>query len=163
MSSPTAVQPEVRRTPNKYRVTMDHETECHYLHLVGTQGNRLASEFWTPAGDSPTMVVADAMANTPIVRGIEVIRPIEVRDEGDLFPWTQFREVQFIVGLTDEPVTTVVDGTRFDGSDVGEYPGVQVDFTDEGEMVAIRIRTFPRKKPTGIKRMAAKVREVLGR
>lgn len=163
MSSHTAVQPEVRRTPNKYRVDMEPDIGAYYLNLVGTQSNRLASEFWTPAGDSPTMVVADTMANTPIVRGIEVIRPIEVRDEGDLFPWTQFREVEFIVGLTDEPVTTVVDGTRFDGSDVGEYPGIQIDFTDEGEMVAIRIRALPRKKPNGIKRMAAKVREVLGR
>lgn len=163
MSHSKAVEPEVRQMPRTYRVSMDPRTECYYLYLIETQGTRLGGEFWTPAGDTPTMIVIDTIGDTPIVRGIELVNPIAVRDEGDLFPWTQFRQIEFIVGRTDEELTTIVDGSRFDGTDVGEYPGLSIDYTPEGEVVAIRVRTFPNEKPPGIRKLHQQLSRVFAR
>lgn len=144
--------------PRTYDVTMDPVTECHYVYLIPTDGTRLGGEFWRTAGASTTMVAVDTIAGTEVVRGIEVINPIEVRDEGALFPWSEFRMVEFIVGPTDEPVTTIVDGTRFDGSDVGEYPGLHVNYSPDGELVAIRIMKVRLPRPTGIRKLGIEIR-----
>lgn len=84
-----------------------------------------------------SMVVIDREDSIGGLVGIEVLWPTKVVRNGDL----EGCDLEFKVGSIDQntSVVTVEDGVAFDGSDYGQYPGIEVDWTPNMEMVAIRV------------------------
>lgn len=142
MSSHIAVEPTKQLRPRAYRVTIDPITSCGYIYLSEEQPEGLGGldqEVCAGGDGSGGSVIADRFRSSDKLRGIEIISSLVINDSRPRWPRSQFRPVEFIVGRHEGPIETIVDGFDFDGCDRGSLPGLEVDYTDSGELIAIRV------------------------
>ncbi|HNC16381.1 MAG TPA: hypothetical protein PLV77_10800 [Solirubrobacterales bacterium] len=123
-----------------YTTTSDKNTDAFYVSTIGPDRTGIAVSrelIVNCAGDTPTdkaLVVLDQVEDGGII-GIEVLNPVHVETAEKDGRFT----VELTVGTTDENLVTVEDAIGFDHASWDSYPGVEVDYTVDGRMVAIRL------------------------
>lgn len=125
-----------------YRLTADALTGSYYLYtgindrdVQAISIERLVSCAGIPG--QKALVVLD-LVDDGGTAGIEILSPrkilqTEVEDNTDC-------AIEVMVGTDDgTELVTIENGIAFDHSDSGYFPGIEVDYNRDGEMVAIRV------------------------
>lgn len=85
---------------------------------------------------SRSMMVVDRL-DSSLAAGVELISPISIEaaePKGDL------SSIEITLGHdAGGQLVTVESGFTFDGSDADTVPGVEVDYTEDGQVVALRV------------------------
>ena len=82
------------------------------------------------------MMVVDRL-DSNMAAGVEIIAPLRVEqaEEKD-----GCRAIEITLGRDrGGELVTIENGLTFDRSDEGQVPGIEVDFTQDGEVVALRV------------------------
>lgn len=140
MSNAVAVEPTT--ISNAYRMTAETTTGSYYLY-TGTNDRNVEAidteKIVTCAGlpHERAQVVLDSIEDKGIV-GIEILSPANVNHAEK--PGSNEVAVEVTVGADyGEDLVTIENGISFDHSDAGYFPGIEVDYTRQGEMLAIRV------------------------
>lgn len=129
---------EITASPT-YELTVEPPVSAYYLSLVENRRELMIDheEIRDCAGlpFECSMMVVDRLGGNRAA-GIEIISPLKV---------TQAEErgghnaIEITVGRDPGgDLVTIEDGISFDRSDEGSLPGVEVDYTRDGEVVAVR-------------------------
>lgn len=125
-----------------YVTTRDDEARAIYVSTIGPDRSKVAVDrelIVDCAGDSPTersLVVYDQQDGGGIC-GIEILNPVSVEQAERNGAYS----IELTVGTAseDEELVTVEDGISFDRPVWDSYPGLEADFTQNGQLVAIRV------------------------
>lgn len=129
-----------KNTVPSYTVDVEKEVGCYHVSLDST-GATLPierEEIRDCAGDPldrSLMVVERISEGT--ATGVEIIAPLNVEQaEGK----DGCHAIELTLGRDNgDELVTVENGITFDRSDEGQLPGIEVDFTATGEVVAMRV------------------------
>lgn len=125
-----------------YVTTRDDEAQAIYVSTIGPDRARIPVDrelIVDCAGDSPeerALVVFDQQ-NDGGICGIEILNPLSVQQAERDGAYS----IELTVGTAgeDEQLVTVEDGISFDRPAWDSYPGLEADFTQNGQLVAIRV------------------------
>lgn len=137
----TAVEVQSDANP-AYRMTAESATGSYYLYTGITDASvrGIDSEKIVTCAGLPherALVVLDQIENGGVV-GIEILSPAKINHSER--PDSTEVAIEVMVGADyGDDLVTIENGISFDQSDAGYFPGIEVDYTQEGEMVAIRV------------------------
>lgn len=123
-----------------YELKVEPQVSSYYLKLFNTEHQLRIDhdEVRDCAGlpfERPMMVINHLAGD--LAAGVEIISPLEVTQAEERDGHTA---VEITIGRDPGgELVTVDDGISFDRSDEGRYPGVSMDYTPEGEAVALRV------------------------
>lgn len=84
--------------------------------------------------ENRSLVVFDRQPDGGIV-GIEVLDPVNVEKSEKDGKYS----IELTVGSSDEDLITIENGVSFEAPEWDRYPGLEVDYTPAGQMVALRV------------------------
>ncbi len=134
MAAPTEVP---RRTPI-YHLSLGTSEVGHQLFVAELDPRATIGTSWitTIAGDG--RIRQDIALPGLNLVSIEIFNELELIDPGGDPRKIQFRPVEFV--FSRDPVySTEIGGLHYDGSDLGELPGIESDFNEAGHMVRLRV------------------------
>ena len=125
-----------------YLTTNDTEAQAFYVSTIGPDRSKVAIDrelVIDCAGESATdrsLVVFDQQDGGGIC-GIEVLNPLSVEQAEHDGSYS----IELTVGTVDEnePLVTVEDGVSPDRPSWDTYPGIEADYTQNGQLVALRV------------------------
>lgn len=125
-----------------YVTTRDEEAQAIYVSTIGPDRSKVPVDrelIVDCAGENPeqrALVVFDQQTDGGIC-GIEILNPISVEQAERDGAYS----IEMTVGTAreDEQLVTVENGISFDRPAWDSYPGLEADFTRNGQLVAIRV------------------------
>ena len=125
-----------------YVTTRDDEAQAIYVSTIGPDRTKVAVDrelIVDCAGESPdqrSLVVFDKQESGGIC-GIEILNAINIEQAEKDGAYS----IEMTVGTVQdtEQLVTVENGISFDGPSWDTYPGLETDFTQDGQLVAIRV------------------------
>ncbi len=125
-----------------YVTTRDDEAQAIYISTIGPDRTKVAVDrelIVDCAGDTPdqrSLVVFDKQESGGIC-GIEILNAINIEQAEKNGEYS----IEMTVGTADEneQLVTVENGISFDDPSWDTYPGLEADFTQDGQLVAIRV------------------------
>lgn len=134
MATPTEVP---RRIPT-YQLSLGTSEVGHQLFLAELDPRATIGTTWITGVAGDGSIRQDVGLPGLNLVSIEIFNELEFKDPGGDPRKVQFRPVEFV--FANDPVfSTVTAGLHYDGSDVGELPGIETDFDEAGYMLRLRV------------------------
>lgn len=123
--------------PRTYLLSLGNTEVGHQLFTAELDPRATLGSRWIQTAGEGRIREEVSLPGLELV-SIEIFNEIETIDPGGDPRKVQFREVEFVFS-TDRVYSTVTGGLHYDGTDVGELPGIETDFNEAGYMLRLRV------------------------